>query len=100
MLNSISNNSAVLEFDFIPQGTTVSFQYVFGSEEYPEFSASQNVNDVLGFISGPGISGPFTNGAQNIALIPTTTTGDSKVSIFNVNNGTTNNGACKIANIT
>src|SRR5690606_29875203 len=42
-----------LEFDFIPTGDTVSFQYVFGSSEYQSYSCSI-YNDVFGFfISGP-----------------------------------------------
>ena len=40
---------------------------VFASEEYPE--ANPVVSDVMGvFLSGPGISGPFTNDAVNIAV--------------------------------
>jgi hypothetical protein len=31
-----TNDAAVLEFDFIPQSDTLFFNYVFGSEEYPE----------------------------------------------------------------
>lgn len=77
-LNAIANgsvtNGAILEFDFVPSGDTVSFRYVFGSDEYPEFSPS-SFNDAFGFfLSGPGIAGPYTNGAVNIALIPGTST--------------------------
>jgi large repetitive protein len=77
-LNAIAagsvTNGAILEFDFVPSGDTVSFRYVFGSDEYPEFSPS-SYNDAFGFfLSGPGLSGPYTNGAVNIALIPGTTT--------------------------
>lgn len=82
------NNAAVLEFDFIPNGDSVKFRYVFGSEEYPEFVC--NYNDAFGFfLSGPGISGPYALGAENIALLPGTTT---PVTIDNVNNGLNNNG--------
>ena len=77
-----SNDAAVLEFDFVPTNDTLKFNYVFASEEYPEF-ANGSVNDAFGFfLSGPGINGPFTNGAVNIALIPGTTT---PVSINTVN---------------
>ncbi len=66
------NDAAVLEFDFIPTGDSLKFDFVFGSDEYLEFVNS--INDIFGFfLSGPGISGPFTNGAVNIALIPGTT---------------------------
>ena len=67
-------DAAVLEFDFIPDGDSLSFRFVFGSEEYMEF-VGLGVNDVFGFfLSGPGISGPYSNNAANIALIPGTST--------------------------
>ena len=72
-------DAAVLEFDFIPQSDTLTFRYVFASEEYPEFVCSE-FNDLFGFfISGPGIVGK-----SNLALIPGTT---SPVAINTVNNG-------------
>lgn len=81
------NNATVLEFDFIPNGDSVKFRYVFGSEEYPEFVCQYN--DAFGFfLSGPGISGQYSLGAENIALIPGTTT---PVTIDNVNYGYLNN---------
>jgi gliding motility-associated-like protein len=70
------NDVAVLEFDFVPTSDSLSFQYVFGSEEYFAFENSQ-YNDVFGFfLSGPGISGPFSspafhpNGSVNLAIVP------------------------------
>jgi len=67
-------DGVILEFDFVPEDDTLKFDYIFASEEYPEWVGSQ-YNDVFGFfISGPGITGPFINGARNIALIPNTTT--------------------------
>jgi hypothetical protein len=80
--NGLSYDACVLEFDFVPFYQYVWFQFVFGSEEYPEYVGSY-FNDVFGFfISGPGISGPFSNNSKNIALIPGT---DIPVSINNVN---------------
>jgi hypothetical protein len=67
-------DASVLQFDFVPLGSTVTFNYVFGSEEYPEF-APPNVsifNDVFAF---------FLNNV-NVALIPGT---NKPVSIANVN---------------
>jgi gliding motility-associated-like protein len=62
------NNTAVLEFDFVPTGDSLAFNYVFSSEEYPEYVNS--VNDAFGFfLSGPGLNGPYSNSAMNIALI-------------------------------
>jgi len=87
-LNVVSSDSTedavVLEFDFVPTGDSIKFNYVFGSEEYPEF-VNAGFNDVFAFIiSGPGFNGPFANGGENIALIPGTTT---PVTIDNVNDG-------------
>ncbi len=81
------NTKAILEFDFVPVGQSLSFNFVFGSEEYLEWVGS-SFNDVFGFfLSGPGITGPYSNGAINIALVPSSTT---PISINNVN-ATSNN---------
>lgn len=80
-INESTFNATTLQFDFVPQGDTILFRYVFGSEEYKEYVGS-NFNDVFGFfISGPNPNGGNYNN-QNIALIPNTTT---FVSINNVN---------------
>lgn len=79
------NDRSVLEFDFIPTGDTLRFRYVFASEEYPDYVCT-NFNDAFGFfLSGPGIAGPFSGGAANIALVPGT---NVPVTINTVNSGT------------
>jgi len=70
------NDIAILEFDFVPTSDSLTFSYVFGSQEYFAFENSQ-YNDVFGFfLSGPGITGPysspggFPNGSVNLAVVP------------------------------
>jgi len=88
-LNQIAGAStwdaAWIEFDFTPLADTIfASDFVFGSEEYPEYVFG-GYNDAFGFfISGPGISGPYSDGAENIAWIPNTTV---PIAIDNVNNG-------------
>jgi hypothetical protein len=60
-----------LQLNFTPTANLISFQFVFGSEEYNEF-VNQAFNDVFAF---------FLNG-QNIALLPGTNT---PITINNVN---------------
>jgi len=66
-------DATVLEFDFIPSSTVVSFQYVFASDEYNEF-VNSSFNDAFAF---------YLNGV-NLAVVPGTTT---PVTVNNVNNG-------------
>lgn len=80
-----THDACWIEFDFVALADTLfASEFVFGSEEYPEY-VNSSFNDVFGFfISGPGIYGPYENGAENIALLPGTQT---SISINNVNNG-------------
>ena len=62
------NNASVLEFNFYSgrneNNNVVSFNYIFGSEEYPEY-VCDDFNDVFGFfLYGPD---PFNCGGQNIS---------------------------------
>lgn len=81
---------AILEFDFIPSGDSVSFGFVFASEEYLAWVNTQ-YNDAFGFfISGPGFAGPyaapgaFPLGAENLAFVPGTT---DPITISTINPG-------------
>ncbi len=61
-----------VEFDFVPLESTITFRYVFASEEYCEYVGSA-YNDIFGFfVSGPGLDGPYDRGAVNIAQVPGT----------------------------
>jgi len=70
-----THDAAILEFDFVPNGDSISFQYVFSSEEYNEY-ANSGYNDTFAF---------FVNG-KNVALIPDTDP-PIPVSINTVNGG-------------
>ncbi len=58
-INGATLDAAVLEFDFVPASDTLSFQYVFSSEEYNEY-ANSRFNDTFAF---------FVNGV-NAAIVP------------------------------
>ncbi len=86
-------NSAVLEFDFVATGLEMKFDYIFASEEYPEF-ANSGFNDVFGFFltgANPANAAAPYNG-YNIAFVPNT---NVPITINNVNNGTNNAGPCE-----
>ncbi|MGM0625938.1 MAG: choice-of-anchor L domain-containing protein [Bacteroidota bacterium] len=64
------NDATIIEFDFVANDNFMAFEYIFASEEFPEF-ANSSFNDVFGFfLSGPGLNGPFENNAVNIATLP------------------------------
>ena len=84
-VGGVNRNVCILEFDFIPNGDSLAFNFVFGSEEYDEYVCS-NFFDAFGFfLSGPGINGPYTNNAVNLAVVPGT---NLPIGINTVNNGT------------
>ena len=72
----VTFDAAVLEFDFVTTSENLSFQYVFGSEEYQEYVGSQ-YNDVFAFF----IDGPELN-RVNLARLPET---NIPITINNVN---------------
>ncbi|MFA6056810.1 MAG: choice-of-anchor L domain-containing protein [Taibaiella sp.] len=74
-----TRDACILEFDLVPKGDTLKFDYVFGSEEYIN-SVCGPYNDAFAFfISGPGITG-----IQNMAQVPGTTI---PVAVNSINNG-------------
>jgi hypothetical protein len=79
-------NAAVLECDFVAISDTVKLEFIFGSDEYPEFVNSQFKDAFAFFISGPGITDTL-----NIALVPGTS---QAIDINSINNGQSNNGPC------
>ena len=87
------NDGCVLEFDFTASGDSISFNYVFGSDEYETWINTQ-YNDVFAFfLSGPGIVGEyaspagFPDGAVNIAGVPDADP-PLPITISSVNSGT------------
>ncbi len=59
-------DTALLLIDFVPQTDTIAFEYIFGSEEYPEF-VDKGVNDLFAFLVRKKGSSEWTN----IAITPT-----------------------------
>ncbi|MGX1023190.1 gliding motility-associated-like protein [Psychroflexus sp. MBR-150] len=68
----ISNtiNATIFEFSFVPQANSISFRYLFASEEYRENNSSTcDFSDAFAFLIRP-VGGQF----QNLALVPGTNT--------------------------
>ena len=84
LLGPLANRDVVIvEFDVVPKTDTMQLIFQWGSEEYLEYTCSE-FNDVFGFlVSGPGITGPYSNNAANFAKLPDNT----PVSIGTVNQG-------------
>lgn len=86
----LTYDECVIEFDFIPTGDTIKFNYVFASEEYEDYVCGI-VNDAFGFfLTGPNpAGGNYT--ARNLALVPNpsnpSTFTSTPVSINTINPG-------------
>lgn len=84
---SESHDACIIELDVFAATNEVVFEYVFGSEEYPEYIFNAGgFNDIFAFlVSGPGITGDpnLSNSAMNIAVLPNSTI---PVQIDSVNN--------------
>jgi len=72
-----TRDAAVLEFDIVSSIATLEFEYIFASEEYPEFLTVLKNDAVAIFVNG-----------ENIAWVPGTT--DVPVCVFTIN-GNQNN---------
>ena len=66
---SNTSNATVLEFDFIPLSNTISFDYIFASEEYHDNAPCIYSDGFAFLLKEVGTSNPY----QNLALIPNTT---------------------------
>lgn len=71
-----THDAAIIEIDFIPKSKYISFNYVFGSEEYPEYVRSQ-FNDAFAFY----LTTPVKK-KHNIAKLPNSGT---RIAINSVN---------------
>lgn len=80
-LNTLANgytfDAAVLEFDFISATDTISFNYFFASEEYPEY-VRKNVNDVFAFF----LREEDSDVKENLAVL---SPGNIPISVDNIN---------------
>lgn len=68
-LNISSKNATVIEFDFVPLGNSISFEYIFASEEYaPNTTYPCDYSDGFAFL----LKEVNSNNYQNLAVIPNT----------------------------
>lgn len=75
LAGAATRDASFMEIEFIPDGDTLTIDFVLSSEEYPEFINSQ-YNDVVGV---------WVNGVEAQVSI-----GDGTASIGNINGGTEN----------
>lgn len=91
--NELSNNlatiydPAIIEFDLKINSDSLGFNYVFGSEEYPEY-VGVNFSDVFCFfISGPGINDTLNLAKIDDKPISINTLNSSVNSAYYISNG-------------
>ena len=77
-----SNNASVVEFNFVPLSTSISFDYIFAAEEYGTFQCGYS--DAFAFLLTDS-SGNTTN----LAIVPGT---NDPVSVFTVRDNQYNDG--------
>ena len=66
----LAHDAAILEFDIQPVTDDLEFRFVFATNESVPFEDPIRFDLFALFVSGPGIAGPFANGAENLALLP------------------------------
>ncbi|NMH28464.1 choice-of-anchor L domain-containing protein, partial [Flavobacterium silvaticum] len=71
-----SNNASIVEFDFVPITPSISFNFIFASEEYGDFQCS--FSDAFAFLLTDTSAG---TPAVNLAVLPNSTTPVSVVTI-------------------
>ncbi|MBX2845954.1 MAG: choice-of-anchor L domain-containing protein [Saprospiraceae bacterium] len=76
-----SFDAARIQFDFRPSTDSISFNFVFASDEYPEYVCSEFKDAFAFLIREAGTTNPW----ENMALVPNTTL---PVSINSINSGT------------
>jgi gliding motility-associated-like protein len=83
-----SNNATYIKFDFVPLANSISFNFVFASEEYGTYQCEYT--DAFAFLLTNNDTGQTTN----LALVPETT---DPISVLSVRNGAYNQG-CQSSN--
>src|SRR5690554_6628415 len=87
------HNATILEFDFVPFGNSISFNFIFASEEYGAYQC--DFSDAFAFF----LTNTITNATTNLALVPGSGDPISVPTIRDAayNNG--NNGICSDGNL-
>jgi large repetitive protein len=84
------NDATIMEFDFTPLNDSISFNFVFASNEYGTFQCSYS--DAFAFFLENTITGEISN----MALVPDTPT-EVPISVTTIRNNA-HNGSCASAN--
>ncbi len=84
------NDATIMEFDFTPLTDSISFNFVFGSNEYGTFQCS--FSDAFAFFLEDQVTGEIVN----MALVPGTPT-ETPISVTTIRDNT-HNGSCSSEN--
>lgn len=83
--NDTYSDASIMEFDFMPLTDSISFNFVFGSNEYGTFQCSYS--DAFAFFLEDQITGEIVN----MALVPNTA-GEVPISVTTIRNNAYNGG--------